>query len=179
MSLGYLLASLPMLFPDRAPAIGTEAFVEACAAALGPREAEAAALLATGGDAPSAHPAVKAWRALEAAVAVAIGRKRLARRGGAEAATAAPETSACPVWLVRQVEAAFESAPDPLAREEALLRVLWAAADDFGGFDPMAKRQVFAYAVKLRLALRRAAWDQALGAQRLEAALPKAVSSER
>ena len=76
VSLGYLLASLPMLFPDRAPAIGTEAFVEACAAALGPCEAEAAALWATGGEAPSAHPAVKAWRALEAAVAVAIGRER-------------------------------------------------------------------------------------------------------
>lgn len=173
MSLGYLLASLPMLSPDRAPGIGAEAFSAACASALSAKDAAAAALLVSGGEAPSVHPAVKAWREIEAAVAGAVGRRRLARRGGGDGAAAAPATSACPVWLMRMVDAAFESAPDPLAREEALLRVLWAAADDFGGFDPMAKSQVFSYAVKLRLALRRMAWDAARGGERLEAALPE------
>lgn len=177
MSLGYLLASLPMLFPDRAPGIGLDAFAQACEAALSGGDARAATLLAQGGAQASDHPDVRAWREIEAAVAVAVGRKRLTRRGGGESSAPAPKSAVCPVWLTRAVEAAFESAPDPLAREEALLRVLWAAAEDFGGFDPMAKRQVFAYAVKLRLALRRAAWDQAAGAERLEAALPR--TSER
>lgn len=173
MSLGYLLASLPMLFPDRAPAMTVEAFASACAGALAARDAAAAALLATGGAAPSDHPTVRAWRDLEAAIEVAIGRRRLARRGGVAGDFAPPETSVCPVWLTRMVEAAFESAPDPLAREDALLRVRWAAAESLGGFDPMGKGQVFAYAVKLRLASRRAALDATRGAERLEAALPK------
>ena len=172
MSLGYLLASLPMLFPDRAPALTVEAFADACRSALSAGDAQAAALLATGSDAPCGHASVKAWRALEAAIDTAVGRCRLARRAGGET-FAPPETPACPVWLSRAVAAAFESAPDPLVREQALLRVRWTAADDFGGFDPMAKAQVFAYAVKLRLAMRQAALDAAKGAERLEAGLPR------
>ena len=167
------MASLPMLFPERAPGVDVAAFRAACEAALGAKDAAAAVILATGGDEPSDHPAVRAWRDIEAAVAGAVGRRRLARRGGGDGAVAAPETAAFPVWLARLVDAAFEGAADPLAREVALQQVLWAAAEDFGGFDPMAKAQVFAYAVKLRLALRRAAWDRALGQERLEAALPK------
>ncbi len=173
MSLGYLLASLPMLFPDRAPTVTAEGFAAACASALPARDAEAAALLATGGRAPSDHPQVRAWRDLEAAIDGAVGRRRLARRGAAAGDFAPPETAACPVWLTRMVDAAFESAPDPLAREEALMRVRWAAAESLGGFDPMGRGQVFAYAAKLRLALRRASLDAACGAARLEAALPK------
>ncbi len=173
MSLGYLLASLPMLFPERSPAVSEEAFLSACATALSSADAAAAALLVQGGEAPSTHPYVCAWRDLEAAIASAIGRRRLARRGGAVGEFAPPPTAACPVWLTRMVDAAFESAPDPLQREEALLRVRWAAAETLGGFDPVSKGQLFAYAVKLRLALRRAALDAERGRARLEAALPQ------
>lgn len=173
MSLGYLLASLPMLFPDRAPTVTAEAFASACAGALSARDAAAAVLLAMGGKSPCDHPYVRAWRDLEAAIDGAVGRRRLARRGGAPGDFAQPETAACPVWLTRMVDAAFESAPDPLAREAALMRVRWAAAETLGGFDPMSKGQVFAYAAKLRLALRWAALDAARGAARLEAALPQ------
>ncbi len=172
MSLGYLLASLPALAYGREPGITAEAFAEACASALGARDAAAAALLAFGGEAPSDHPAVRRWRGLCAAIDAAIGRRRLAARGGG-GDFAAPVSALCPVWLTRMVDAAFETAPDPLAREEALDRVRWAAADELGGFDPMAKGQVFAYAARLRLALRRSAWDAARGRARLEAALPE------
>ncbi len=178
MSVGYLLASLPMLLPEREPGISAEAFIQACSDALSAADAEAARILVLGSDAPSTHEAVRAWRDLESAVDGAVGRRRLARRSAGQGANlggadfAAPETSLCPLWLVRRVEAAFESAPDPLAREEALMRVRWSAAEELGGCDPMAKAQVFAYAIKLRLALRRAALDLARGRARLEAALP-------
>ncbi len=172
MSVAYVLASLPMLLPDRAPTISVDYFCTACCGALSAADAEAAALLARGSLAPSAHPAVKAWRNLEAAIDGAIGKKRLARRGATSGAQA-PETTAAPVWLMRMIDAAFESAPDPMAREQLLLKVRWAAAEDFGGFDPMAKNQLFAYAVKLRLAVRQAAWDVSMGQERLEAALPQ------
>ena len=173
MSLGYLLASLPLLAPDRAPTLTAEAFVSACESALPASDAAAAALLVSGSSAPCAHRSVQAWRDLEAAIDGAIGRRRLAKRGGSAGDFTPPETAACPVWLTRMVDAAFEGAPDPLAREEALMRVRWAAADELGGFDPMSKGQIFAYAVKLRLALRHAALDASAGAERLEAALPK------
>ena len=171
MSLVYLLASLPALAYGRAPQITAEAFAEACASALSAKDAACAAALAAG--APCDHPAARRWRDLEAAIDGAIGRRRLARRAQGAGEFAAPETAACPVWLTRLVDAAFESAGDPLAREEALDRARWAAADELGGFDPMAKGQVFAYAARLRLAWRRAALDAARGRERLEAALPK------
>lgn len=174
MSLVYLLASLPMLAYGREPGVTAEAFAEACASALPMADAEASALLARGGAEPCGHPAVRRWRDLEAAIDAAIGRRRLARRGGQGGGAFAPPVSgACPVWLTRMVDAAFESAGDPLAREEALDRVRWAAADELGGFDPLARGQVFAYAVRLRLAWRRAGLDAAHGRERLEAALPK------
>lgn len=171
MSLGYLLASLPMLDYGRAPRLTAEAFAEACAAALSEKDAACAAALVRGEACD--HPAARRWQALEAAIDGAVGRRRLARRGQGAGAFAPPETDACPVWLTRLVDAAFEGAPDPLAREEALDRARWAAADELGGFDPMARGQVFAYAVRLRLALRRAALDADKGRGRLEAALPK------
>lgn len=172
MSLGYLLASLPMLAPERAPQITREAFVSACESALSGKDAAAATLLVNGDPAASAHPYVQQWRALEAAIAGAVGQRRLAKRGGNAGNFSAPETSACPVWLQRAVTSAFESAPDPLAREEALMRVYWAAADELAGFDPVSKGQIFAYAVRLRVALQKAARDATVGSERLEAALP-------
>lgn len=173
MSLGYLLASLPMLLPERAPTLTVEAFISACESAVGKADALAARLLVTGSSEASDHPAVKHWRDLEAAIAIAVGHRRLARKGTSASAGefTAPETALCPVWLTRMVDAAYESAPDPLAREEALMKVSWAAADELGGFDPVAKGQLFAYAVRLRLATRRAARDAKAGAARLEQAL--------
>lgn len=175
MSLGYLLASLPYLDYGREPGVTVEGFCAACAATLSPGDAAAAALLARGDTEPSDHPAVRRWRDLEAAIDAAVGRRRLARRGsgGQDGLFVPPASAACPVWLTRLVDAAFESAQDPLAREEALDRVRWAAADELGGFDPMAKGQVFAYAVRLRLAARRMALDAVRGRERLEAALPR------
>ncbi len=172
MSVGYLLASLPMLFPERAPSITIEQFCASCSVLSG-ADAKAAILLATGSTEESSHPAVQHWRDLEAAIDGAIGQKRLARRGGATVAVQAPSTKLAPVWLMRMVDSAFETATNPLMREQLLAKVRWAAADDMGGFDPLTKHQVFAYAVKLRLAVRQAAWDRARGEERLEAALPK------
>ena len=172
MSLGYLLASLPMLAPERVPQITVDAFVSACESALSQKDAAAVELLVRGSDDASTHPYVKQWRDLEAAITTAVGQRRLAKRGGVGGTFVAPETAACPVWLIRAVGTAFESAPDPLAREEALMRVYWSAADELGGFDPVSKGQIFAYAVRLRLATAKAARDAQAGAARLEAALP-------
>lgn len=179
MSVGYLLSSLPRLFPDRPPKVSAEAFLLACRSALSARDAEAVEALLTGKPGAEGHRAVQAWQEIEAAIAGAIGKKRIERRGGAATNVAAPETSLCPLWLVRMVNAAFESAQDPWAREQALLRVRWAAAEEWAGFDPASKRQVFAYAVKLRLALHWASLDAARGGERLEAALPEVGKAGR
>ncbi len=174
MSLEYLLASMPMLFPDREPLISVKDFIAACESQLSSADAEAARLLVLDDVSPSAHPAVCAWRDIEAAIDGAIGRRRLALRGTqAGGEFSPPETRVCPVWLQRAVEDAFTSTTDPMSREEALLRVRWQAAEDFGGEQPMARSQIFAMAVKLRLATRRAALSAEVGASRLEAALPQ------
>lgn len=173
MSLGYLLASLPMLAPDRAPQITAEGFCAACESALSAKDAEAASILARGEAVKSTHRYVVQWRDLEAAIACAVGQRRLARRGGNGSIYTAPETAVCPVTLVRAVASAFESATDPLAREEALLRVYWDAAEEMAGFDPLSKGQIFAYAVRLRLLLQKFARNTQVGAARIEAALPK------
>ncbi|MEG1787633.1 MAG: hypothetical protein RR268_00230 [Kiritimatiellia bacterium] len=173
MSLGYLLASLPMLYPDRAPQVTVEAFVSACESAVGAEDALAAALLARNDPRPSRHRYVLAWRDFENAIDGAIGRRRIAKRGTGAADFVPPETSLYPVGLVRAIDAAFESAPDPLAREEALLRVRWAAAEEMGGADPHARSQLFAYAAKLSMTAARAARDTEKGRVRLDAALPQ------
>ena len=56
MSLGYLLASLPMLAPERAPQITVDAFVSACESALSQKDAAAVELLVRGSDDASTHP---------------------------------------------------------------------------------------------------------------------------
>ncbi len=179
MSVGYLLSSLPMLFPERPPKVSAEAFIEACRTSLSARDADAAEALLTGKPGAEGHSAVQAWREIEAAIAGAIGKKRIERKGAGAGNAVAPETTLCPLWLVRMVNAAFESAQDPWAREQALLRVRWAAAEEWAGFDPASKRQVFAYAVKLRLALHWASLDEARGGERLEAALPEVGKTVR
>jgi hypothetical protein len=81
----------------------------------------------------------------------------------------------------KAVAAAFEL-PDPLARDTALERLRWDVAETLQGLDPMARDVVFAYAVKLRMCLRRAAMTQeaglALATKILDAPLPVAAEEK-
>lgn len=176
MSLGYLLSSLPMLSREQMPTLSAEAFLSACAAQLSAGDFSAVeALLSGRGLKDSRHPFCRAWCDAEGILANAVAKRRLAARSiVAGQGTFEPNAVAgCQVWIERAVDAAFDAGRDPLAREDALDGVRWAIAEELQGCDPMGKGMIFAYAVKLRMLLRKAARSQEVGRERLEAALPQ------
>ena len=159
MSIYYLIASLPTLDLETAPAITPDAFAQLCHEQLALAEADAAEALVAGREAP--HPFVRDWRDRDTLLRNAAARQRAARR------TTDPEpyqkpTSGCDLRIERDVEAAFQSA-DPLQRERQLDRIRWRVADELQGPDPMTPRAALAYAVKLRLACRWAALTPGAG----------------
>ncbi len=153
MNLYYLIASLPALEMEHAPALAPDAFAALCREHLAPAEAEAAAALAEGRD--SDHPYARAWRNTETLLRNAAARQRALRRG-TDAALHQRPADGCDVRLERAVEEAFQ-APDPLQRERRLDALRWRLAEELQGFDPLDARVVLAYALKLRLAVRWAA----------------------
>ncbi len=159
MSVIYLLASLPMLTQGTQPPITGAAFLEACRAQLAPSDAEACAALLEGRDAP--HPAVRRWRAKEAVLRNAVAKAR-ARALGQDAGRWLRPAEDCDVSLERGAEAAMQEA-DPLARERALARARWNAAEELAGWDPLGKARVFAYAVQLGIALHERRLDAEAG----------------
>lgn len=150
MSLIYLLSTLPMLRLDAAAPITPEAFLGSCRAQLSAEDAEAAEALLTGKD--SGHPAVRRWRNREAILRNAVCRER-ARAAGKDASRWLHPTSDCDVRLEHLAEAALQE-KDPLAKERALDKARWTAAEEMGGPDPLGISRVFAYAVELALITR-------------------------
>jgi len=148
MNLYYLIASLPALEMEHAPALAPDAFAALCREHLAPAEAEAAAALAEGRD--SDHPYARAWRNTETLLRNAAARQRALRRG-ADAALHQRPASGCDLRLERAVEEAFQ-APDPLQRERRLDTLRWRLAEELQGLDPLGVRVVLAYALKLRFA---------------------------
>lgn len=175
MAVDYLLASLPMLFFDRPPAVSVDAFTEACREQLSGRDADAAALLARGGSLDeSDHPFVRAWAGREAILRNAVARRRLGARK-APASVKPLEAEDSDLGIERSVDAAFEGSHDPLAREKAIDRIRWQEAEALQGVDPISKRFVFAYAIQLAIASRWQSLSQEAGRKRVDAALPKAT----
>ena len=129
MSTDYIVASLPALaFGEKAP-ITWEKFVEAC-----------------GGRAPENA----AWREIETELRNAMA----AARGGAKFAR---PTRACLLYWRDRVSACFQE-KDVARREDLLDRVWWDAAGELTPpASPLGKGALATYAVRLRIALRRAA----------------------
>lgn len=159
MSANYLIASLPALDLETAPALTPEAFTDLCREQLASGDAEVAAALAAGRE--SDHPYARAWRNSETLLRNTVSRLR-ALRHRVDAAPYQRPADGCDLRLERAVEAAFQ-APDPLQREQQLDAFRWRMAEELQGFDPMAIRTVLAYAVKLRIASLWAARTAAAG----------------
>jgi hypothetical protein len=159
MSLLYLIASLPFLNVDAAPVLSPSKFEELCRQQLG--EAASAAAVALLRGEPTDHPLASAWSDAETILRNAVTRRR-ARLRGADGARWLRPTRGCDRQIEEGVEAAFE-AGDPLKRERALDELRWRVADALAGPDPLSLGVVFAYAVKLAIAVRRASLDKARG----------------
>jgi hypothetical protein len=159
MSIYYLIASLPALDMETAPALTPDAFAGLCREQLTPADADAAAALVAGHDAD--HPFVRDWHDRDTLLRNAVARQRAVRRA-IDPAPHQKQTIGCDLRIDREVDAAFQ-APDPLQRERVLDRIRWRVADELQGPDPMTARAALAYAVKLRIACRWAALTPGMG----------------
>ena len=148
MSTYFLIASLPTLDLETAPALTPAAFDKLCREQLASADAEVAAALTAGRD--SDHPYVRAWRNSETLLRNAVARQRALRRH-VDAAPYQRPADGCDLRLEHAVDAAFQ-APNPLQREQQLDAIRWRMAEELQGYDPMAVRTVLAYAIKLRIA---------------------------
>ena len=164
MSVIYLLSSLPTILPDGAPPLRADAFLDACRRELSAADAAACAALLEGG--ACEHPFVAAWRDKETMIRNAAAKARAAA-AGVDAARWVRATVACDVMVERLAESALRE-KNPLERERLLDQARWAAVEELEGCDPLGKSRVFAYAVKLAIAQRRAAPDAAQGSRNFE-----------
>jgi len=166
MNLPYLLASLPHLMFDAPAPLGAEAFLTACREQLSERDAETAGALLRGEK--SRAPFALAWMEYEKQLRGAVAQWRIARRKVAGASRSHGVT-----WE-RDAPATFtweQDAPatlDPLARDTALDRLRWNKAGEMEGLVPMTLDALFAYAVKLRISLRRSAMTREAGLAKLD-----------
>jgi len=145
MSLLYLLASLPMLNFDAAPALAPAQFLEACREQLGAADAATADALLRGE--ACSHPFAAAWKDKDTILRNAAARQR-ARRSGKEADRWLRPAQGCDCQIESLVEDAFQE-PDPLKREKELDKIRWLITEGLQGTDPLDIKVVFTYALKL------------------------------
>ena len=178
MSLAYLLASLPYLVFDTPAPLNAEAFLTACREQLSECDAEAAAALVSGGiglrpvtpaNRPEACPTfVREWVDFEKQLRDSVAQWRIARRKVAGASRSHGATWERDVPATLAWEQDVPATLDPLARDTALDRLRWNKAGEMEGLVPMTLDALFAYAVKLRISLRRSAMTREAGLAKLD-----------
>lgn len=134
MSVDYIVASLPSLRFGEKPAISWEKFQATAGVEPGP-----------------------AWSELEAEIRNALAEARAAKSGrAAEAEKFRRPVKGCSLyWRNRAVDAFKET--DPAKRDESIDRVYWDAAEELTSpSDPLGRGALETYAVRLRIALKRA-----------------------
>ena len=186
MSYPYFAATLPLQRFGEGPAMSLDAFRASCAEHLSASDNAALAALLDGGE--NRHSYVRAWRAVDTQLRNAVARQRAARlalrqggdRGVAPAGDASKWLHPHEGWSVAletAVAAAFQEA-NPLKRELALARIRWDWAEELAGRDPFSAEAIFAYGMRLQLAVRLAAVDAEKGDARL-CAFAEAVSLDK
>lgn len=134
MTTDYIVASLPALAFDQPSPITAARFAEA-----------------TGASPDGLLAKNEAWRDLETQLRNAMAEAR----GGAERWTRAAE--GCSVYWKTRVTNAFQE-KDVARREELLDKIWWDAAGELASSaSPLGKGALAAYAVRLKIALKRAA----------------------
>ena len=178
--LPYLLASVPAPRLGQRPEVGVDDVAATCRRFLSePRARELADAMGADGEPdepderPGAEsrpgPVARAWADLAAQVDDAVVRVRCAR-GHLDPAPHLHHPTGFRVDVVQAVAHAFE-APHPGVRERRLDALRWRLADELAATSPAGFEALYARAVQLRLAWRRAAWDAEAGWRVLAAEL--------
>jgi len=162
----YLAASLPMIFLDTPPEISYDEFRALCEQHLSQADLAALCTLAPDGSGNSAPGFADEWKAVEIRLrnAVATHRAALLKR---DPASYLKEEEGFDAFIEKGVAEAF-SRDNPLERELQLDKLRWHHIEKLAGFDPFAGRAILAYALKLRLAERWAAFDSEKGEQNVD-----------
>ena len=157
----YFVASLPALTLTGAPSLSSRDLVAAADGVL--RDDHWQDLRALVEDRPrdARSPEARALVAAETRLRSALARLR-ARRAGVELGAAA-HALAVPDARAADVAARAMALDDPLERELLLDRHRWALLDAAAAFPAFGVQAVFAYALKLRLAEKWSAMDEAAG----------------
>ncbi len=162
----YLVSSLPALSPDQAPPLSPDEFRFHCQGVLSAEDlAELDAVLqGRPGDGRSVF--CKEWAAADTQIRNSVAKARGAKLG-VEAKPFLKSHSGYRVWLDKEVSDALAKA-NPLACEIALDGARWKVVDDLARADAQGLAAVLAFAVKLRLASRWGAMEEAAGRARLD-----------
>lgn len=150
----YLMASLPMLRADAGPPFSYDRFLELCKGNVKPdrlRQLEELTINSTEG------PLVREWAAFYGTLADELAFQRLQKLGRPAVAPASRDPMA-----VRAVTEAL-NARDPLEAEELLLKLEFSRLDSLAGTHIFDEEALSAYALKLRLLERQAAFNADAG----------------
>ena len=171
MGYPFFLSSLPEVRAGTEPAWTPERFVEEAGRNLSEQDFAVLKTLAESG--PCDHPFVRAWRSFDTQLRNACARLRAAKRG-VDSRPFLHAHEGCDGFLDRRVQAAFDSAPDPLARERALddLRLERLASLPE---DPFSLEAVLAYYLRLSIVWRQTLPDPAAGRDRLRSLIESAT----
>lgn len=165
----YLVSSLPQFGMDGPPPLSAEAFAAQCAGVLSEAElSDVRRLLGLTDAAPQTEPARK-WLDFERNLIREIARVRAAR-ANVDLKLMDPYTG--------EVEPAVGQAfslPDPGQRDRELDRFRWQRAERLAARDPFGFAAVAAFAVRLKLAERRAGLDARAGAHKITEQVEAAV----
>lgn len=156
MAADYLVASLQPLVLDGPAPYTADQFAEQCRAQLSGADATAVRALLDGTDAPVPTKTLKTWRDLETQLRNAIAAER-ARLRGEDAARWRHPAKGCSLYWANRIVQAFQE-KDPLKRDRMLDQTTWDAAGELTPTaSPLSVGAVYAYAIRLRLVLRRQA----------------------
>jgi len=178
MSYYYFAATLPSLRMDEMPPLTVDAFLAACRQHLSARDLAALdTLLEDSFDATPADPFVHRWVNVVRQLRNAAAQHRASRLQRDPAPYLRPHEG-FDVAIETGVAEAFQK-PSPLERERVLDTLLWERAGELAGYDPFAREALLVYALRLRIAERRASLNEETGMDniRSRAAVRPAVAS--
>lgn len=184
MAYYFLAASLPTLSLEESPPITGAEFLRACEDNVSRRDHEDLRHIVEGEPDKAVHPFVRDWLCRETLLRNEIAIARAARLG-VEADPFLrycefyePYTAAAVAEIMGGREDSRVVGPSPRDREMAFDRFRWAVLDEMTVFTPFGIEAIFAFALKLGMALGWARLDAKKGQNALDGFLKKAFVSQ-
>jgi hypothetical protein len=179
MSADYLISSLPSVSFDSQPPVTKEYFFSAVETQLSQSDASAVKSVFSG--TYSSHPLAKKWFDLETQLRNAMATERAKRIEKDPSKWTKPAEGLSVFWTGKIAEAFNEK--NPAQREKLLDQVFFAAAEELTPVtSPLSAAAAFTYAVRLKIAIKRASFNEAQGNEVFDkltaAASPEAVLKE-